>query len=87
MQEAMQNESGLRVGESALDQIMSFKAMYPKSKEKEEQIVGSLNEYAKKTVSDPSYMLRLAEVIKGRCNMRIMDFIMDGTKITVPYMG
>jgi len=87
LREAMQNESGLKEGESALDQKMSYKSIYKNLKEKEESYSGSLTERAKRVVSDPAYIRRIADIKKGLLNIRVMDFVMDGVKIGMPYNG
>ena len=58
------NSSGLRIGESALDQHMSFKAISKnkKSAEKEEVIQGSLTERAQRVVTDPNYVKKIQDI-------------------------
>jgi len=41
---------------------MSFKALNPKSKDKEESFGGSLTERAKRVVNDPNYIKRIHEI-------------------------
>ena len=83
------NSSGLRIGESALDQHMSFKAISKNKRnaEKEEVIQGSLTERAQRVVTDPNYVKKIQDIKHGRSTCRYMDFVMDGIKIGMPYNG
>ena len=86
---AMENASGLRMGEGSFNSSMTFKQMNKGigSRDKEEIIVGSLTERATKIVNSKEYKQKLADIRNGKSKCKYMDFVMDGIKIGMPYNG
>lgn len=63
---------------------LSKKKMLEEPEFKSEQ---SLNERALLMVTTEDYLLKVKEIKAGNPNMKSMEFIMDGVKIELPFLG